>query len=99
MAGLGLLPVQAIATMEDCRSEIDRIDDEILTLLARRMQASGQIGRLKRQGGLPTVQPDRERLIYERLSAAAGPGIGPGEVQAVWEAIIGCSRRIQQQVG
>ncbi|HYG59494.1 MAG TPA: chorismate mutase, partial [Symbiobacteriaceae bacterium] len=97
MSRLDLLPVEAIETMEGCRSEIDRIDDEILALLARRMQTARQIGVLKEQSGMPTIQPERERAILERLAAVAEPDLGPGGVRAVWEAIIGCSRRAQDR--
>ncbi|HYF91292.1 MAG TPA: bifunctional 3-deoxy-7-phosphoheptulonate synthase/chorismate mutase [Symbiobacteriaceae bacterium] len=98
MSRLQLLPVAAIETVEGCRSEIDRIDDQMLELLARRMQAARRIGELKEQNGMATYQPDRERLILERLVASA-QGLGPGEVRAVWEAIMGCSRRVQERAG
>jgi len=98
MLRLRLLPVEAIGTVDGCRSEIDRIDDEILALLGRRMLTAKRVGALKQQMGLPTVQPDRERVVLERLSALASPGLGPCEVRAVWEAIMGCARRVQERV-
>lgn len=97
MSRLGLLPVESIGTVEGCRREIDRIDDEILALLSRRMQTARQIGALKQQSGMTTVQPDRERVVLERLVAEAAPELGAWEVQTVWEAIMGCARRVQER--
>lgn len=99
MCRLGLLPVQAIATLEGCRSEIDRLDDQILALLARRMQTARRVGELKLQNAMPVLQPERERLILERLTTVAAPVLGPGEVRMVWEAIMGCAKRVQERAG
>jgi 3-deoxy-7-phosphoheptulonate synthase len=95
MDGLGLLPAGALETVEACRVEIDRIDDEILSLLNRRMQTARQVGNLKAQRGLPIVQPDRELAILERLAAGVAPEIGSPELRAIWQAILACSHKVQ----
>jgi 3-deoxy-7-phosphoheptulonate synthase len=95
MQDLGLLPAGALTTLEACRCEIDRIDDQLLALLARRMQTARRIGELKRQLGLLLLQPERERSLLERLVAQAGPDLHPQEVQRIWEAILDCSRQAQ----
>jgi 3-deoxy-7-phosphoheptulonate synthase len=96
MDGLGLLPAESLETVEACRAEIDRIDDEILTLLARRLQTARQVGQLKAQRGLPLVQPDREQAILERLGARLGQEVGSSDLRAIWQAIIACSRQVQR---
>lgn len=95
MQGLGLLPAAALETLDSCRHEIDRIDDQLLALLARRMQAAHRIGDLKRDMGIPALQPQREQHLLGRLAATAGPELDSGAVRQVWEAILACSRRIQ----
>jgi 3-deoxy-7-phosphoheptulonate synthase len=95
MQDLGLLPAGALESLEDCRAEIDRLDDQLMDLLVRRMAISGRVGDLKQQNGLPFAQPDRERLILGRLTARAEAGLRPSDVKALWDVIIGCSRRAQ----
>ena len=56
-------------TLDDLRVKIDAIDDEIATLLAKRMEIVEQIGELKSKNGGAVYRPEREKAIIERLSA------------------------------
>lgn len=70
------------------RSEIDDIDDELLQLLARRMNVSGQIGAYKKEKGLTVVQMDRwKKILKEHLETGAGLGLSEELVERVFEAI------------
>lgn len=93
--GLGLLPVSAHTSLSDCRTAIDQMDDEILALLERRMELSRRVGELKEESGIRPLQPDRERLLLDRLAASASPALGARGVRAIWRAILGLSRRVQ----
>ena len=53
------------------RSQIDAIDDELLQLLARRMETAREIGRFKRTCGMPILQPRRYDQLLERRCAQA----------------------------
>ncbi|MDE6611392.1 MAG: bifunctional 3-deoxy-7-phosphoheptulonate synthase/chorismate mutase type II [Muribaculaceae bacterium] len=58
------------------RQQIDRIDDELLELLARRMQVSRDIGRYKHARRIPIVQPHRyNELMKQRVAMAATLGL------------------------
>ncbi|ANV97574.1 hypothetical protein BBW65_01560 [Helicobacter enhydrae] len=50
------------------RVEIDKIDDEILELLKKRIEIAKQIGILKREQKQEIIDLQRERRIIERLS-------------------------------
>lgn len=53
------------------RQQIDRLDDELLELLARRMRVSRDIGRYKKEHNMPVLQPDRYNdLMQQRVGAA-----------------------------
>ena len=43
------------------REQIDRIDDELIALFARRMETAAQIAQWKRQAGKPVMDASRER--------------------------------------
>ena len=47
--------------LEELRAEIDTIDDNLLQDFAQRMNVVGQIGLEKKNEGLPTLDPARER--------------------------------------
>lgn len=95
MEELGLLPEATLSSLERCRVAIDRTDDELLTLLARRLRLAERAGELKRQEGLHTHQPDRERSLLHRLSGRAESPLTPGSIDAIWSAILSMSRQVQ----
>jgi len=53
------------------RAEIDRIDDEILDLLAQRFEVTAKVGELKARSKLDSVDPAREQEKLERIRALA----------------------------
>ncbi len=95
MDDLGLLPASSHQTLGSCRAAIDRLDDQLISLLLKRMEIVAQVRELKRRDGLATLQPDREQAILQRLTTMATPTLGFDEVQEIWEAILTCSRRLQ----
>lgn len=97
MAGLGLLPEGALESLDQCRTAIDEADLQLLELLAHRMRLAMRAGELKRHSGIPTVQPERESLVLQRLAHAAAPELGAVGVQAVWRAILEVSRQVQAE--
>jgi|GEM_PF-2409716 len=86
----------ALDSLAACRDEIDRLDDALLALIARRMQATDRAGDLKRMGRLAVRQGAREAAILARLTGRGGPHVGPGEVAAIWQAILRISRARQR---
>ncbi|TNE53446.1 MAG: 3-deoxy-7-phosphoheptulonate synthase [Bacteroidetes bacterium] len=56
-----------LAYMENCRIEIDAIDEEIIHLIAQRMQLVKEIGVIKRDKNVTVLQPERFRALREEL--------------------------------
>ena len=79
------------------RGEIDRVDEEILTLFAERMRLVGEIGARKDAGGLPLRDEARERALLDRLSASAGDEMSP-YVSELYERILALSRAYQEEL-
>ena len=78
------------------RSEIDDIDDELLQLLARRMNVASQIGEYKKEKGLTVVQMDRwKQILTEHLATGNELGLSEELVNKVFEAIHQASIRRQ----
>jgi len=81
--------------LDDWRSRINNLDDEILHLLNRRGQAALQIGELKRQQDLPYFVPERESQILERLVALNGGPLSADAVRAIWREILSASLALE----
>lgn len=81
-----------------CREEIERIDEDIVALLVRRMDLGKQTGRLKREADLPILDPEREVEVIRRVSELAHAGGLPVDpVCEVFFLIVAMSRRAQEQ--
>ena len=80
-----------------CRAEIERIDAAIVELLARRMALGRRTGALKREAGMPILDPTREAAVIRRATTLArDAGIAPEAVREVFWQIVGMSRRAQE---
>ncbi|HVX41843.1 MAG TPA: chorismate mutase [Gemmatimonadaceae bacterium] len=80
-----------------CREEIERIDSEIVSLLARRMVLGKRTGELKRLAGMPILDPTREAAVIRRVAnVAREAGLPPEPVREVFWQIVGMSRRAQE---
>lgn len=86
----------ARGSLDIYREEIDRIDDEIVSLLARRMDVADRIGRLKQREGMPVVQPSRyNALMARRAEEGRRLGLSPDFLRKVFGAIHEESVRVQ----
>ncbi len=57
--------------LSELRCKIDQLDEQLLELLARRMQVSEDIGLYKQEHGMPIFQSDRYHEILERRTNLA----------------------------
>lgn len=88
-------------SIEELRRRIDVIDDQLVALLNARAACAMEIGRLKRAGGLPVYQREREQEVLDRAMATASRLGGPlaGEAIArLFERIIDEARRLEATV-
>ena len=75
------------------RDEIDRIDSEILSLLARRQKQVEQVVALKKAHSMPVYHPAREEdLIYRLRSQAKTAGVDPDFLEDLYRVVLRQSR-------
>jgi chorismate mutase/prephenate dehydratase len=78
------------------RSQIDRIDRELVGLMNERAEVARQIGHIKKSSGQATYDPAREEVVLERV-AAANPGpLSAESLKAIYRELISGSRAIEQ---
>ena len=79
------------------RDEIDRIDRELVRLVARRLRSSVEIARIKAQKRIPLRSPEREtELIAEVAADAASQGVDPAFAAELMTLVLDHSRLAQR---
>ena len=81
--------------LEDCRTEIDAIDAEILGLLNRRAELSRRVGWIKASAGLPIIDLRREDVVIRRVLNESSGMISTDAIARIYGEILSESRRIQ----
>jgi chorismate mutase len=81
-----------------CRAEIGEIDHQIISLLRKRLDLALKTGKLKRELGLPILDPEREAAVIRTAVEAARTEQLPEElVREIFWRILGMSRGAQQE--
>ena len=90
-------------TPEELRSlrvEIERIDRELVGLIAERVRLAREVGPLKQALGMPILDPPREAAIVRRAGELAREaGLADEDVRYLFWHLIGLSRRAQMEEG
>ena len=81
------------------RAEIDDIDSEILSLLARRMGLSCDIGQLKKENSMSAFQPNRwKQILSEHIETGKTLNLSEELITNVFEAIHKASVEVQTEI-
>ena len=88
-----------MASLEDLRRDIDRVDEVLVRLLNERARCACEIGRLKKELGVEIYQPDREKQVLDHVRGVAAEGpLGPDAIARLFERIIDEARRLERRV-
>jgi chorismate mutase / prephenate dehydratase len=85
-------------SLAEVRGSIDRIDNQLLSLLQERLRCAKEIGRLKSKDDRPKWDPYREREILERLKQANKGEFPEEPLVSIFLEIITTCRLSQKQV-
>jgi chorismate mutase len=81
----------------DWRKQIDEIDRKLVELLSQRAHAAHEIGKLKRDVGMPIYEPDRERAVFDNARSANRGPLPDRDLQRIYERIMDVMRQIQRE--
>jgi len=71
------------------RDAIDRLNNEIISLIAERQQAALAIGEIKKRYGKPVVDKSREQVILDKIKEKApAESLNPEALERVFKEII-----------
>jgi chorismate mutase len=78
------------------RSEIERVDRDLVALIAERVRLAREIGAAKRESGQPTLDPAREAEVVRRAGTLAREAGLPDErVREIFWQLISLAREVQ----
>lgn len=87
-----------ISAIPDAREEIERIDSEIVRLLAARQECARIIGESKHAAGTNVFVPEREEALLRKLEKlAADLKIPAADIRAIFREIISASVALQMR--
>lgn len=87
------------SSLEALREEINRIDEDIIGLLSRRMEVVKKIAALKKEKGIPVEDRDREKTLFLKLEREARTNnIDEEFVSEVFGIIVSHSKLIQNNI-
>jgi chorismate mutase/prephenate dehydratase len=91
-----LSPAKAQAALKSLRTNIDKLDLQILKLINERASLAGEIGRIKTDNGTEVFSPAREEEVYKNvLDANKGP-LDEVTIRAIYREIMSGSRALQK---
>lgn len=74
--------------LKKLRTKIDKIDENLVDLLVKRMQVADDIGKVKKEHNVSILQPERWKQILERMiSLSEGSGLQKDFILNVYKAI------------
>ena len=84
-------------TLESLRTQIDRVDTELLRLLNQRADLVVQVGDTKaRNGHTNKYVPEREKRIFQRLAQLNDGPLRPQHVRTIFREVISSCRALEQ---
>jgi chorismate mutase len=85
--------------LNEHRSEIERIDEQIIRLIDKRIGISKKIFEAKREEGKPINDPEREKRVLSRaMDLATELNLDAGAVKSIFETLIMMSVNKQHEM-
>jgi chorismate mutase/prephenate dehydratase len=91
-------PDGADAALLTLRTQIDRVDRELLALLNRRAGLALQVGELKKQAGGVVFRPEREAQVIDGLKVANTGPLQSDSVAPIWREIMSACRALERRM-
>jgi len=81
------------------RTKIDELENTLIELLNNRANYAVEIGKIKKEKGLPVFDASREQEILERVAAkakTAGGPLSPESMKRIFQVIMTETRQVEK---
>lgn len=78
---------------------IDEITDDLISLLNKRASFATEIGKIKKQKGLPVFDSTREQAVLDLVAAKAeksGGPLSPESIKKIFQTIMEETRKVEE---
>jgi len=82
--------------LDDLRKRIDLLDESLVRLLNARAACALEIGRLKRDMGVPIYQPEREAEVLRNVQSVNTGPLDQPAIKRLFERIIDEARHLER---
>jgi chorismate mutase/prephenate dehydratase len=89
---------KVLAAMRQLRTQIDKLDLQILKLVNERVGHAAEIGKVKNDQGSEVFSPAREEEVIENVLGANKGPLDAGSLRAIFREIVSASRSLQKIV-
>ena len=83
--------------LSDWRERIDALDRQLVDLLNERMTCARKLGRIKKAAGRPVRDPERERVLLDKLRAHSQGPIKDDSLEAIYRQIIQAAVDLEEE--
>lgn len=83
-------------TLKIWRDQLDQLDQQIVSLLNKRMQAVEEIGKIKQSNHLTVLDTGREQEVLKRVERFAEHAVLKANMAPIYQAIMTASKQAQQ---
>ena len=83
-------------TIDEIRTNIDRLDSDLLRIFNERAALALKIGEIKKGLDLPVYDPAREKRIFTRMTAENPGPLDDEAIVRLFERVVDESRRLER---
>ena len=84
--------------LESLRDEIDQIDEQVVSLLNKRVRAAAEIGMIKQAMGVDPYDPSREEQVFEKIDGLNEGSIPNDSLRAIYREVISSSIALEKDL-
>ncbi|WP_298772272.1 chorismate mutase [uncultured Fibrobacter sp.] len=82
--------------IEDWRIRIDELNDELIALLNKRATYATEIGKIKKERGLPVFDASREQTVLEKVAGLTKGPLSPESIKTIFQVIMQETRKVEE---
>lgn len=81
--------------IDDWRIRIDELNEELIALLNKRASYATEIGKIKKEMGLPVLDQAREDAVLEKVAALTKGPLSPDSIKEIFRTIMAETRKVE----
>lgn len=81
--------------IDDWRKRIDELNEELIALLNKRATFATEIGKIKKELGLPVLDQTRENAVLEKVGTMTKGPLSSESIKEIFRTIMAETRKVE----